>query len=267
MHEVCVDTARIGGIEMPFARFGGGAKSFVILPGVSLKPVTENAAAVAAAYAPLQADYTVYLLDRRTDLPPDTTVQTLAADTVTVLRHLGVEKADFFGVSQGGMMALCMALDFPKIVHSVVVGSASCRCTPQFLHLIEQWEVLAKNRDETALIKSFSQSLFSPATLRSAGAMIEQSLRGATARDYDRFVAQLDACRNFSVADKLQNISCPCFVLAAAGDRVFGLSQAAEIVEKTHGAHFFYGAEYGHAVYDEAPDYLTRILGFLKKQP
>lgn len=264
MEKFKVDVARVGEIEMPFLKFGSGTENFVILPGVSLKPVTDTAEAVAAAYAPLAEDHTVYLLDRRSTVPAGATVRDLAEDTATVLRALGVETADFFGASQGGMMALCLALDHPKTVHSIVLGSAACRLNDPFARLIDEWRALAQERNETALANAFADAIYAPATLKVARDAIVRSLKGASAQDYARFIAQLDACRGFSAEKDLGGISCPCLVLAAAGDRIFGLEEAERIVRKTNAAHFYYGTEYGHAVYDEAPDYLAKIRAFLK---
>ena len=52
-----------------YFRFGEGAKTLVILPGLSVQSVMGSADAVAAAYECFAAEYTVYLFDRRSDLP------------------------------------------------------------------------------------------------------------------------------------------------------------------------------------------------------
>jgi pimeloyl-ACP methyl ester carboxylesterase len=47
-----------------------------------------------------------------------------AEDAVALLRHLHVAKADFFGYSNGGHMALEIALRHPEVVRSLVLESA-----------------------------------------------------------------------------------------------------------------------------------------------
>jgi pimeloyl-ACP methyl ester carboxylesterase len=46
-----------------------------------------------------------------------------AEDTVALLRHLGVRKADLFGYSNGGHIALQVALSRPGVVHALVLES------------------------------------------------------------------------------------------------------------------------------------------------
>jgi pimeloyl-ACP methyl ester carboxylesterase len=47
-----------------------------------------------------------------------------AEDTVALLRHLHVAKADFLGYSNGGHIALEIALRHPEVVRSLVIESA-----------------------------------------------------------------------------------------------------------------------------------------------
>jgi len=48
-----------------------------------------------------------------------------AADVVALLRYLGVEKADFCGFSNGGTTTLHIAIQYPEIVHKIIVMSAN----------------------------------------------------------------------------------------------------------------------------------------------
>jgi len=52
------------------------------------------------------------------------TFEQSADDAAALLRHLGVERADFFGYSNGGSIALQIAIRHPKLVHKLVVASA-----------------------------------------------------------------------------------------------------------------------------------------------
>jgi pimeloyl-ACP methyl ester carboxylesterase len=47
-----------------------------------------------------------------------------ADDAAALLQHLKIEKADFFGYSNGGNIALQIAIRHPKLVHKLVVASA-----------------------------------------------------------------------------------------------------------------------------------------------
>ncbi len=58
-----------------------------------------------------------------------------ADDAVALLRHLGIERADFFGYSNGGNIALQLGVRHPGRVRRLIVASAMFRrdgCAPEF---------------------------------------------------------------------------------------------------------------------------------------
>ena len=109
------------GITMEYIRFGTGAGTMVILPGLSIKSVTGMGEAVAAAYDMFTGDFTVYLFDRREDTGPSYDICGMARDTYTVMEHLGLHDIYLFGASQGGMIAALIAAEHPGFVRRLVL--------------------------------------------------------------------------------------------------------------------------------------------------
>lgn len=69
------------------------------------------------------------------------TFEQSADDTAGLLRHLNIGKADFFGYSNGGHIALQMAIRHPDLVRKLVVESAMFQrdgCDPGFWKSFEQ---------------------------------------------------------------------------------------------------------------------------------
>lgn len=58
--------------------------------------------------------------DRNTDL----TFEQDADDIAALLKNLNIDKADFFGFSNGGTTTLQIAIRHPEIVHKIILGSA-----------------------------------------------------------------------------------------------------------------------------------------------
>ena len=110
-----IETVRTEGFSMRFFRFGTGDRPFVILPGLSVQSVMGAADAVAAAYADFAERYTVYLFDRREELPEQYSVYRMGLDTAAAMRALGLYDADIFGASQGGMIAQVIAIEAPEL--------------------------------------------------------------------------------------------------------------------------------------------------------
>jgi pimeloyl-ACP methyl ester carboxylesterase len=76
------------------------------------------------------------------------------------------------------------------------------------------------------------------------------------------------ACLEYDAFAGLEKLKCPTLVLGAELDQVLGVIASREIAEvlKQNGVptELYVYENYGHAAYDEAPDYRARILEFLK---
>jgi len=62
---------------------------------------------------------------RTNDIDRPLTCANLASDVVALLAHLGIERADVFGFSVGGGVALHLAIRHPELVRKLVVSSVS----------------------------------------------------------------------------------------------------------------------------------------------
>jgi pimeloyl-ACP methyl ester carboxylesterase/uncharacterized protein YndB with AHSA1/START domain len=62
---------------------------------------------------------------RTADIDRPLRIEDLAADAVALLRHLGIDQADFFGYSLGAAVALRAAIDNPAAVRKLVLASVS----------------------------------------------------------------------------------------------------------------------------------------------
>jgi pimeloyl-ACP methyl ester carboxylesterase len=59
------------------------------------------------------------------DIDRPLTFEPMADDTAALLRHLKIEKADFFGYSDGGNVALGIAIRHPELVRKLVVAGTN----------------------------------------------------------------------------------------------------------------------------------------------
>jgi pimeloyl-ACP methyl ester carboxylesterase len=62
---------------------------------------------------------------RTADIDRPLTLAQMAEDTVAALRHLGIEKADFFGWSMGAGIALQVAIEHPEVVDRLILASVT----------------------------------------------------------------------------------------------------------------------------------------------
>ena len=263
---VNVKTVSDDNLEMDYIVFGSGKKSFVILPGLSIHSVMGSADAIADAYKAFSEEYTVYVFDRAKDIQDGYTIKDMAEDTAAAMEALHIEDADIFGASQGGMIALYLAIDHPQLVHKMILGSTLAKPNDVFKQVTAEWIRLAEEKDETGLLESFADHVYSAATLEMYRDTIISSNSGISDEEFKCFLIMTNACRTFDCYDELSSIRCPVLVLGSEGDFVVTAEGSRQIAEALGCELYLYDDSYGHGVYDEAADYKQRCLDFLKSE-
>ncbi len=261
----CIKTVFAGNTEMDYIVFGHGDKNFVILPGLSVHSVIGSADAIANAYKDFSEKYTVYVFDRAKNIHKGYSVKDMAKDTAAVIKALHIETADFFGASQGGMILMYLAADYPTLINKMILGSTLARPNDVFNRVINEWLSLAESKNESGLLESFADNVYSEATLKVYRQMLISSNRGIRDEEYRRFSILTEACRNFDCCDKLSDIKCPVLAIGSEGDRVATAEGTKEIAKALGCEMYLYGDNFGHGVYDEAPDYRRRCIAFLEE--
>ena len=97
------------------------------------------------------------MFDRRKELPKAYSVQDMAHDTAEAFQALGLEQVYLFGASQGGMIALVLAINYPDLVGKMVLGSTSANVRDEQYRVIEEWIRLAKAGDCEGLYLAFGK--------------------------------------------------------------------------------------------------------------
>lgn len=257
-------TLKIKNGETEFIKFGKGKKTLVVLPGLSYDGFFPQAETIAQSYGIFTEDFTVYLIDRNLSPKTGYTVRDIADDTTEVLSKLGVNKADFFGASLGGMVAQEIAINYPKFVNKLVLGSTLSRPNETFLNTLSQWETLATSKDLNSLFDDMNKKIYSPYTLKKYAAIFAMMKPKTTEEKTTRLIAYIDAAKGFNVYNSLDKITAETLVISASKDKITTVNGAREIAEKLNCRYHEY-RKYGHAVFDEAKCYKQRIYNFLTK--
>lgn len=258
-----IETVRTDAFSMDFFRFGRGPRPLVILPGLSVQSVMGAAEAVAAAYRSLEDQFTIYVFDRRRELPPVYTVEDMARDTAAAFETLGLENVCLFGASQGGMIALVIAIEHPELVGKLALGSSAANVRPAQYRVVEEWIRLAQAKDRAGLYLSFGREVYPAKVFAQYRDMLLAAAETVTDEDLQRFIRLAEGMKGFDVTDQLSRIRCPVLALGSYEDRVLGDDATMEIAAKLdERAALYLYVGYGHAAYDTAPDYRERLLRF-----
>ncbi len=257
----------LGNACMDYVRFGTGTRTMILLPGLGdgLQTVKGTALAMAWMYRSLAKDFTVYMFSRSDPLAAATTRE-MAGELKTAMDALDIRKADVVGVSMGGMIAQYLALDYPERVNRLVLTVTCGRPNPILQNSVAEWMDQAKAEDHTALMDSNLRLIYSDRYYRKNKWMVPLMGMLTKPRSYDRFLTQADACLTHDAWSRLDTISCPTLVIGGEKDQALGAESSRELAARIPGAKLKLYGEWGHGLYEEAPDFLANVTDFLLQE-
>ncbi len=256
-------------LELPtgtvdYIRFGSGEKTLIMLHGVGdgLKTVKGMALPFALLYRSLAAEFTVYVFSRRRILSAEMTTRDMADDVSLAMDMLGLSWAAVVGVSQGGMIAQWLAIDPPDKVGKLVLTVTLCRPNPTVEDVIARWNEMAKKGDYKGIMLDTALRSYSEKGVKKA--RITYSLLGnmGKPKSFDRFIIQAASCVTHNTYDLLGRIACPTLVIGGAKDQIVTGKASQEIAGRIPGSQLCMYEGLGHGLYEEAPDFLRRVMDF-----
>ena len=252
--------------DMDYIRFGRGARTLVLLPGVGdgLKTVRGMALPFALLYRSLAKDFTVYVFSRRAELPAHMSTREMAEDLNAAMETLGLYKTVLVGVSQGGMIAQWLAIDHPDKVEKLVLTVTLARPNNTVRRVIETWTEQAKRGDYRGIMLDTARRSYSGK--RQKKALLEYSLLGnlGKPKSFDRFLTQAESCVTHDAYDVLDRIACPTLVIGGTDDRIVTADASREIAAKIPGSQLYLYEGLGHGLYEESTDFLRRVADFCR---
>lgn len=251
---------------MHYIRFGKGAKTLVMLPGLGdgLTTVKGAALPMAMMYRVYAKEYTVYMFSRRNRLPEGTSTRDMARDLKEAMDALHIQRADLVGVSMGGMIAQHFAADYPERVGKLVLVVTCAEPNPILSESIAEWTSLAGNGNHAALMDSNVRRMYSDGYYKKNRWLIPITGALTKPKSYERFFIQANACRAHDASDRLSSIAAPTLVIGGRQDRALGAEASCSIAASIPHARLKMYEEWGHGVYDEAKDFHQVVLEFLR---
>ena len=257
------------GFEMEYCRFGNGDRVFVILPGLTIKSIIEAKDAIEDGYSVMKDDFTTFVFDRKKTIPDDYSIYDMAEDTVTAIKELGLHDLNLFGASQGGMLAMVMAIRYPELVRKAVLGSTSPHVKPGQREVLDRWIRLAEQKDRKGLCEEYGKEIYPPGVYEQNKGYFSDMADNITDGELERFIILARSILDFDVTDELKKIKCPVLALGVFEDPVLDSDATMEIAEnldyrQDFSLYMYTG--FGHAAFDTAPDYRKRVHDFLMKE-
>ena len=256
----------IGETDMNYVSFGHGSNAFIILPGLSdgLLTVKGKALLLAKPYVKFFQEYTVYMFSRKNKMPKDYSVRDMAADQAKALKELGITKASVMGVSQGGMIAQFLAIDYTELVEKLVIVVSAPRLNEIIHNALSSWIEMAKKGDHKSLMIDTAEKGYSEKYLKKYRKFYSVIGKIGKPHNYDRFLINANAILGFDAYEELCKIICPTYIIGGAEDKTVGAKASYEMKEQIEHSELYIYKGLGHAAYEEAEDFYERVYDFLK---
>ena len=258
-------TLKIGDTTMDYICFGTGERILVMLPGLGdgLQTVKGTALPMAVMYRIFAKQFTVYMFSRKQKLPAGYTTREMAKDQAEAMEQLGIDRADLFGVSMGGMIAQYLAIDYPKKVEKLILAVTCARANPILEESVGEWVALAKSGDHTGFMDSNLKRIYSQDYYRKNRWMVPVMGMLTKPKSYDRFFVQANACLTHDAYESLEQIKASTLVIGGEQDRCLGGDASKEIAAAIPGGRLHMYRQWGHGLYEEAEDFNRMLLDFL----
>ncbi len=245
-------------------RFGTGSKALIMIHGLNTNGIKNAGFSLAWMYRLFAREYTVYLFDRRPEVPEGMTVREMAEDAAEAMDVLGIQNADVLGVSQGGMIGQYLAIDRPDLVNKLVLAVTLSRNNETVQSVIEQWITLTEQEEWKQLVTDIAEKMYSETYLKRYRPMLPLLTVLQKPKDAQRFVRLARACLTCNAYAELDKIQCPVLVIGGGQDKIVTGAASEELARKLNCEIYLYD-DLGHAAYEEAAYFNQKVYDFLMK--
>lgn len=267
MKRIVNGTLQIDDRNMDYIAFGRGEKTLIMIPGLSdgLQTVKGLALPFAWLYRKLAKHFRIYSFSRTDHMGEGFTTRDMARDVKMALDTLKIKKASVLGVSQGGMIAQWLAIDFPEAVDKLILAVTTPRQNDTIQSCISAWEGLAKVHDYKGLVIQTSEMAYSEGYLKKFRLTYPFLGIMPKPKSYDRYLVMAHACLTHDAYDLLDRIQSPTLVIGGEQDEIVGAQGSRELTERIPNSRLIMYPEYGHGAFEEAKDFQDVVLTFLNE--
>ncbi len=260
-------SVRVGDSEMDYISFGNGNKNLIMLPGLGdgLSTVKGMALVFSMMYRIYVKEFTVYVFSRKNHLQEGYSTREMAKDHAEAMTVLGISKADVLGISQGGMIAQYLAIDYPDMVNKLILAVTSADSNEIIKKVVGAWCEMAKQENYKDLMIDTAEKSYSERYLKKYRRIYPFIGRIGKPKSFERFLIQAVSCISHNAYAELNKIVCPTLVIGGDCDEIVGTTAASAIAEKIRHSELLIYNGLGHAAYEEAKDFNKQILNFLTR--
>ena len=251
--------------SMDYVTFGKGKQPLVIIPGLGdgLQTVKGKTQLFSLSYRLLAKHYKIYVFSRINELMQGYTTRDMAADVAEAMETLNLDAAYVMGISQGGMIAQWLAVDFPERVQRLILAVTTAKPSQLARERIEHWQKLSQSGNFKHLMLDIAQHSYTQKSYQKWRLLYNIMGRLGRMKDEKRIVIQSQSCLTHDSLKILKYIHCPTLILGALEDDVIGVKGSKELAKAISGCQLLILKHSGHALYEENKAFQEAVCGFL----
>lgn len=252
--------------SMDYVTFGKGKQPLVIIPGLGdgLQTVKGKAHLFSLSYRLLAKRYKIYVFSRINELRQGYTTRDMAADVAEAMETLNLDAAYVMGISQGGMIAQWLAVDFPKKVERLILTVTTAKLNSFGRERITHWLELNQTDSYKELMLDIASHSYTTKSFRKIKYLYRIMGIFGRIKDKQRIDIQSVSCLKHDSLDFLEKINCPTLIIGAEKDDVLGVDGSLELHQHIKDSQLTILPECGHALYEQNKDFQKRVLVFLE---
>ena len=252
--------------SMDYVTFGKGNQPLVIIPGLGdgLQTVKGMAMPFSITYRKLSERYKIYVFSRINELRQGYTTRDMAADVAEVMETLNLDAAYVMGISQGGMIAQWLVVDFPERVQRLILAVTTAKPSQLARERIEHWQKLSQSGNFKHLMQDIAQHSYTQKSYQKWRLLYNVMGIFGRIKDKQRIDIQSVSCLKHDSLDFLEKINCPTLIIGAEKDDVLGVDGSLGLHQYIKDSQLTILPECGHALYEQNKDFQKRVLVFLE---
>ena len=211
--------AKINGLDMAYDVRGAADAPVVVLH----HPLATNMSFWDEAVAALEKTYRVVRFDARGHGATEAPVgrydfKTLADDVVGLMDHLGVTRAQFGGLSMGGMVAQFLGLDHGARFSSICIVSSSSKTAEAMRHLWSDRLVVAREKGMGSQVEPAMQRWLAKSAREGRPDLVARCTQMIETTPLEGYAGWCGAIELLDMTDKLAGIKVPTKIIVGAED-------------------------------------------------
>ncbi len=203
-----------------------------------------------------------------TDAPSGSyTLELLAEDAIGLLDALDMDRVAFVGLSMGGMIGQCLALNYPHRLKSLVLCDTASVIPAEAQPVWQERLDKVSTNGMEAVYEETLERWFTPAFLRREPPMVKLIREQILATSVAGYAGCAEAIRRLNYLDQISRIKTPTLIMVGEDDPGTPVSAAKAMYERILGSNLVILPSARHlSNVEQSEDFNAALLKFLKDQ-